>query len=192
MQYYRLYKEEIVKLLIKDNTNDIFFELNEGHSKVVYEKISLPKSIFDNKGIVNATNFSSIRDGAATLSIMREKKANELGLVPVVKIIIQASADKTPIQFSSASADAIKKVLAKTSLTKDNISLYEINKAFDVVSLAINVNGVAIALGPNISALGARILVILIYKIKRKNSVFNLAYLCMGREAQQLQLLKIM
>jgi acetyl-CoA C-acetyltransferase len=194
-QYNNVFKEEIVKVLIKDKTNDIFFELDEGSYKVVYEKISLPKSIFDKNGVVTAANSSSINDGDAALLIMSEKKATELRLVLLVKIRAQALAAKTPIQFTTIPADAINRVLAKAGLTKDNIDLYEINKAFAVVSLAVNkllnldnykvkVNGGTISLGLLIGASGARILVTLIHEIKRRNSVFGLASLCIGgREA---------
>jgi acetyl-CoA C-acetyltransferase len=162
-QYDNIFKEEIVKVLIKDKTNDIFFELDEGSYKVMYEKISLPKSIFDKNGVVTAANSSSINDGDAALLIMSEKKAAELRLVLLVKIIAQTLAAKTPIQFTIIPTDTINKILAKAGLTKDNIDLYEINKAFAVVSLVVNkllnldnskvnVNGGTIALGLLIGA----------------------------------------
>ena len=162
-QYDNVFKEEIVKVLIKDKTNDIFFELDEGSYKVVYEKISLPKSIFDKNGVVTAANSSSINDGDAALLIMSEKKAAELRLILLVKIIAQALAAKIPIQFTTIPTDTTNKILAKAGLTKDNIDLYEINKVLAVVSLVVNkllnldnskvnVNGGTIALGLLIGA----------------------------------------
>ena len=190
-QYNNVFTEEIVKVLIKNKSNDTFIELDEGPSKVVYEKVPLLKPIFDKNGIVTAANSSSINDGAAALLIMSEEKANELGLIPMVEIIAQASAAKAPIEFTTAPADAINKVLKKANLTTDNIDLYEINEAFAAVSLAVNkilnlddskvnVNGGAIALGHPIGASGARILVTLIHEMKRRNSVYGLAALCIG------------
>jgi acetyl-CoA C-acetyltransferase len=190
-QYNNLFKDELVKVFIKTKSNDIVFELDEGPSKVLYEKIPLLKPVFDKNGVITAANSSSINDGAAALLIMSEKKANALGLVPLVEIISQASAAKAPIQFTTAPVDAINKVLTKAGLTIDNIDLYEINEAFAVVSLAVNkllnidnskvnVNGGAIALGHPIGASGARILVTLIHEMKRRNSIYGLASLCIG------------
>ena len=191
-QYNGVFKDEIVKVFIKGNKSiDTYLDLDEGPSKVVYEKIPLLKPVFDETGVVTAANSSSINDGAAMLLIMSEKKANELGLIPLVEIVAQASSAKAPIEFSTAPADAIKKVLYKADLFTDNIDLYEINEAFAVVSLAVNkllnindskvnVNGGAIALGHPIGASGARILVTLIHEMKKRDSIYGLASLCIG------------
>ena len=190
-QYNNVFKEEIVKVIISGKSNNTIFEIDEGPSRVIYEKIPLLKPVFDKNGVVTAANSSSINDGAAALLIMREKKADELGLIPLVEIVAQASVAKAPIQFTTAPVDAINKILRKAGLTTDNIDLYEINEAFAVVSLAVNkllnidnskvnVNGGAIALGHPIGASGARILVTLIHEMKRRNSIFGLASLCIG------------
>jgi acetyl-CoA C-acetyltransferase len=122
---------------------------------------------------------------------MSEDKAKELGLKPLVELVAQSSAAKAPIEFTTAPADAIAKVLKKAQLKKEDIDLYEINEAFAVVSLAvnkilgldnsrINVNGGAIAIGHPIGASGARILVTLIHEMKKRNSNYGLASLCIG------------
>ena len=109
----------------------------------------------------------------------------------MVEIISQSSASKTPIQFTTAPVDAINKALAKANLKSSDIDLYEINEAFAVVCLAVNklvglstdnvnVNGGAIALGHPIGASGARILTTLLYEMKRRNSKYGLASLCIG------------
>ena len=109
----------------------------------------------------------------------------------MVELTAQSSSAKAPIEFTTAPADAISKVLTKAGLTRDNIDLFEINEAFAVVSLAvnqllglnpdrINVNGGAVALGHPIGASGARILVTLIHEMKKQNSQYGLASLCIG------------
>ena len=76
-------------------------------------------------------------------------------------------------------------------MTINDIDLFEINEAFAVVSLSVNkllaldsnkvnVNGGAVALGHPIGASGARILTTLIYEMKKRNSNFGLASLCIG------------
>jgi acetyl-CoA C-acetyltransferase len=190
-QSNNVFKDEIVKVIIPGKSGNSFFDTDEGPAKVVYEKIPKLKPVFDKNGVVTAANSSSINDGAAALLIMSEAKALELGLFPLVEIIAQASAAKAPIQFTTAPADAINKVLRKAGLTADKIDLYEINEAFAVVSLAVNkllnldnsrvnVNGGAIALGHPIGASGARILVTLIHEMKKRKSIYGLASLCIG------------
>ena len=185
------FKDEIVKVIIKDKTGDKVFENDEEPGKVNFAKIPSLKPVFDKNGVVTAANASSLNDGAAAILMMSEDKAKELGFQPLVEIVAQGSAAKAPAQFTTAPADAIRKVLAKANLSKDQIDLYEINEAFAVVSLAcqsllglsgtnINVNGGAVALGHPIGASGARILTTLIYEMKRRKSVYGLASLCIG------------
>jgi acetyl-CoA C-acetyltransferase len=185
------FNDEIVKVSIKAKTGDIIVDTDEEPGKVKFEKIPSLKPVFDKAGVVTAANASSINDGAAALLIMSEDKAKELGLNPLVEIVAQSSAAKAPIEFTTAPADAINKVLKKASVKKEDIDLFEINEAFAVVSLAVNkllgldqsrvnVNGGAIALGHPIGASGARILTTLIYEMKKRNSTFGLASLCIG------------
>ncbi len=185
------FKNEIIKVGIKTKSGETFVDADEEPGRVIFEKIATLKPVFDKNGVVTAANASSINDGAAALLVMSEEKAKELGLVPLVEIIAQSSAARAPIEFTTAPADAIAKVLKKANLTKDEIDLFEINEAFAVVSLAvnkilgldnsrINVNGGAIAIGHPIGASGARILVTLIHEMKRRNSEYGLASLCIG------------
>ena len=185
------FKDEIVNVIIKEKSGDKIFENDEEPGKVNFAKIPSLKPVFDKDGVVTAANVSSINDGAAAILMMSEDKAKALGYRPLVEIVAQGSAAKSPIQFTTAPADAIRKVLAKANLSKDQIDLYEINEAFAVVSLAcqnllglsganINVNGGAVALGHPIGASGARILTTLIYEMKRRKSVYGLAALCIG------------
>jgi acetyl-CoA C-acetyltransferase len=185
------FKNEIIKVGIKSKSGETFVEEDEEPGRVIFEKIPTLRPVFDKNGVVTAANASSINDGGAALLVMSEEKAKELGLVPLVEIIAQSSAAKAPIEFTTAPADAIAKVLKKANMAKDDIDLYEINEAFAVVSLAvnkilgldnskINVNGGAIAIGHPIGASGARILVTLIHEMKRRNSEYGLASLCIG------------
>jgi acetyl-CoA C-acetyltransferase len=185
------FKDEIIKVSLKTKSGETFFDNDEEPGRVIFEKITKLKPVFDKNGVVTAANASSINDGSAALLVMSEDKAKELGLVPLVEIVAQSSAAKAPIEFTTAPADAIAKVLKKAGLTKDNIDLFEINEAFAVVSLAvnkllgldnskINVNGGAIAIGHPIGASGARILVTLIHEMKKRNSEYGLASLCIG------------
>lgn len=182
---------EIVAVPVKDRMGEKLVEVDEGPAKVIFEKIPTLKPVFDKNGVVTAANASTINDGAAALLIMSEDKAKELGLTPLAEIVAQSSAAKAPIQFTTAPADAIQKVLKRAALKLEDINLFEINEAFAVVSLAVNkltgidpskvnVNGGAIALGHPIGASGARILITLLCEMQRRNSKFGLASLCIG------------
>ena len=185
------FQDEIVDVVLKTKSGETIVNTDEEPTRVKFDKIPTLRPVFDKNGVVTAANASSINDGAAALLVMSEDKAKSLGLKPLVEIIAQSSAAKAPIEFTTAPADAIVKVLKKANMTKDDIDLFEINEAFAVVSLAVNkilgldtskvnVNGGAIALGHPIGASGARILVTLIHEMKKRDSKYGLASLCIG------------
>lgn len=185
------FNDEIIEVKIKVGREEVVVKLDEEPGKVKFDKISALKPVFDKNGVVTAANASSINDGAAALLVMSEEKAKQLGLTPLVEIVAQSSAAKAPMQFTTAPADSINKVLKKAGLKIADIDLFEINEAFAVVSLAnnkllgldnskVNVNGGAVALGHPIGASGARLLVTLIYEMKKRNSKYGLASLCIG------------
>ena len=185
------FKDEILDVKVKMGREEVIVNIDEEPGKVRFEKIPTLKPVFDKNGVVTAANASSINDGAAALLVMSEEKAKELNLKPLVEIVAQSSVAKAPIEFTTAPADSINKVLKKSNLKLSDIDLFEINEAFAVVSLAnnkilglnediVNVNGGAVALGHPIGASGARILVTLIYEMKKRNSKYGLASLCIG------------
>ena len=185
------FHDEIVDVRIKSRGGEVIVSKDDEPEKVNFEKIPSLKPAFDKNGVVTAANASKINDGASALLLMSEEKATQLGFKPLAEIVAQSSAAKAPIQFTTAPADAINKVLAKANLKLSDIDLFEINEAFAVVSLAvnkilgltgenINVNGGAIALGHPIGASGARILTTLLHEMKKRNSIYGLASLCIG------------
>ncbi len=185
------FKHEMFEVKVKIGREETVVNIDEEPGKVKFDKIPSLKPVFDKNGVVTAANSSSINDGAAAMLVMSEEKAKSIGLNPLVEIIAQASSAKAPIEFTTAPADSINKVLKRANLKLDDIDLFEINEAFAVVSLAnnkilglnpekVNVNGGAIALGHPIGASGARILVTLIHELKSRNLTFGLASLCIG------------
>ncbi|MBA4251773.1 MAG: acetyl-CoA C-acyltransferase, partial [Chlorobiaceae bacterium] len=132
------FKDEIADVKIKSKTGETIFNKDEEPEKVNFEKVPSLKPAFDKNGVVTAANASKINDGASALLIMTEEKAKELGLKPLVEIVAQSSAAKNPMEFTTAPADAIKKVLQRANLGITDIDIFEINEAFAVVSLAVN------------------------------------------------------
>ena len=185
------FNDEIVPVTVVTRKGQTIVKDDEEPAKVNFEKMATLRPAFDKNGVVTAANASKLNDGAAAVLIMSEEKALELGYKPLAEIVAQSSAAKAPIEFTTAPADAIKKVLKRANLKTTDIDLYEINEAFAVVSLAVakltglttenvNVNGGAIAIGHPIGASGARILATLLYEMKRRDSKYGLASLCIG------------
>jgi len=186
------YKDEIVPVNIEQKGGGILsVEEDEEPKKVKFEKIPHLKPAFQKDGTVTAANASKINDGAAAVVIMSKEKAQTLGLQSLARIVAFGSAAKKPEWFTTAPADVITKVLNKAKLTKEDIDLFEINEAFAVVNLAVNkllgldpekvnVHGGAVALGHPIGASGARILVTLLYAMKRRNVQRGMAAICIG------------
>lgn len=146
---------------------------------------------FKKDGTVTAGNASGINDGAAAFVVMSRKKAEELGVKPLVTVKANASAGVDPSIMGIGPVPAVKKALEKASLALEDINLIEANEAFAAQSLAVdrelqfnkdilNVNGGAIALGHPIGASGARILVSLIHEMLKRDSQYGLATLCIG------------
>jgi acetyl-CoA C-acetyltransferase len=146
---------------------------------------------FKKDGTITAANASGINDGAAALVVMSRKKAEELGITPLVTIKANATAGVDPSIMGIGPVPAVKKALKTASLYLEDIDLVEANEAFAAQSIAVdrelhfnkeklNVNGGAIALGHPIGASGARILVTLIHELKKRENRYGLATLCVG------------
>ncbi len=187
------FKDEIVPVVIPQRKGDpIVFDTDEYPKKgTTAEKLGGLRPAFKKDGSVTAGNASGINDGAAVVIVMSRKKADELGIKPLVTIKGNASAGVDPSIMGIGPVPAVKKVLEKTSISMEELELIEANEAFAAQALAVdrelhfnkeilNVNGGAIALGHPIGASGARILVTLIHEMKRRNAQKGLATLCIG------------
>jgi acetyl-CoA C-acetyltransferase len=187
------FKNEIVSVVIPQRKGDpIVFDTDEYPKKgTTAEKLAGLRPAFKKDGTVTAGNASGINDGAAAVVVMSKKKAEELGIQPLVKIKANASAGVDPSIMGIGPVPAVRKALEKAAVSMEELDLIEANEAFAAQSLAVdrelhfdkeklNVNGGAIALGHPIGASGARILVTLIHEMKRRNSHIGLATLCIG------------
>ncbi len=187
------FKDEIVPVEIPQRKGDpIVFDTDEYPKKgTTAEKLAGLRPAFKKDGSVTAGNASGINDGAAVLLVMSRKKAEELGLKPLVTIKGNASAGVDPGIMGIGPVSAVKKALEKAAVSMDELELIEANEAFAAQSLAVdrelrfnkeilNVNGGAIALGHPIGASGARILVTLIHEMQKRQAKKGLATLCIG------------
>jgi acetyl-CoA C-acetyltransferase len=149
------------------------------------------KPVFLATGSVTAGNAPGVNDGAAVLLLMSARKAKELGLKPLAKIVSHASIGQDVPYLATVPALATEKALKKIGMKKEQLDLIEINEAFASVALKstsmlgidaekVNVNGGAIALGHPIGASGARIILTLAKEMKRRNLKFGAAAICSG------------
>jgi len=185
------FKDEIVPVEIEDKKGKVVVAEDEEPKKLKEEKVPTLKPAFTKDGTVTAANASSLNDGAAAMVVMSDKKAQELGIKPLARIIGHDQAARESHWFTLAPVDAIKKVLAKTKYSIDKIDIFEINEAFSVQVVAairefkldpekVNVNGGSVAIGHPIGCSGARILTTLLYAMKNRKAKTGLAVLCIG------------
>lgn len=151
---------------------------------------------FRKNGTVTAGNSSGLNDGAAAVLLMSDKKAKELGLKPLARLVASGAAGVPPRTMGLGPVPATHKALQRAGLNIADIRLVELNEAFAVQALAVieelelepelvNVNGGAIALGHPLGCSGARILTTLLHEMRRraeneKKPYYGLATLCVG------------
>jgi len=155
------------------------------------ETLSSLRPAFREGGTVTAGNSSGINDGAAALLIMSKDKADALGLKPLAKWLGSAVAGVDPGIMGIGPVPSTNKLLDRLGMTLKDIGLIELNEAFAAQALGvikelelnpgiINVNGGAIALGHPLGCSGARILTTLIHEMKKQETQYGLATLCVG------------
>jgi acetyl-CoA acyltransferase len=168
--------------------------VDEGLRETTLESLAKLKPVFrteEEGGRVTAGNSSQITDGAASILIMSEEKAVQLGLTPRARFVNFSLAGDDPRMMLTAPIPATEKVLARAGLTMDDIDLVEINEAFASVVLAwekelhpdmarVNVNGGAIALGHPLGASGARLMTTLLNELERTGGRYGLQTMCEG------------
>ena len=166
-------------------------ENDEYSIDLTLEKLSSLKPIFRKDGTVTAGNSSGINDGAAAVLLMSREKANELGLKPLARWVGSAVAGVNPVIMGYGPVPSTEKLLKRFNLALDDIGLIELNEAFAAQSIGVmrklnlnpnitNVNGGAIALGHPLGCSGARVLTTLVHEMKKRNTKFGLATLCVG------------
>ncbi len=186
-----LFDDEITAMTVKQGRNEATITQDEGPQNARPEKIPQLKPAFGKDGTVTAANASSISDGAAAVMLMRQSQAEQLSLPILATIVGQSQHAQEPCWFTTAPAGAIDNLLKQLDWGVNDVDLYEINEAFAVVTLVtqqqlqidpekINVCGGACALGHPIGASGARILVSLIYALRRLGLQRGVASLCIG------------
>ncbi|MCI0183366.1 acetyl-CoA C-acetyltransferase [Sulfoacidibacillus ferrooxidans] len=186
------FKEEIVSVPVPQKKGDpLVFDTDEYPRKTSAETLSKLRPAFKQGGTVTAGNASGLNDGAAAVLVMSKERANALGLKPLARIVAYSSAGLDPAVMGLGPIYATQKLLKRSGLSVGDMDLIEANEAFAAQALAVgqelgldeskvNVSGGAIALGHPIGASGARVLVTLLYGLRRTGGKMGLATLCIG------------
>lgn len=183
---------EITPVLIPQRRGEpVVFDRDEYPRETSEEKLAALRPAFKPEGTVTAGNASGINDGAAAVILTTRELAESHDWPILCSIVSQANAGVSPGIMGTGPIPASQKALQLANLTIEEIDLVEANEAFAAQALCVvqelvldpmktNVNGGAIALGHPIGASGARILVSLIYELRRRQAQYGLATLCIG------------
>jgi len=186
------FADEIVSVTVKSRKGDTVVGEDEEPGRGVPDKLPKLRPAFQRDGgTVTAGNASSINDGAAALVLMAKEVAEARGVKVLARIVASGQHAQAPEWFTTAPAGAIKAACDRAGWDPKAVDLWEINEAFAVVSVAnqqmleldpsrINVNGGAVALGHPIGASGARILITLLYAMRKADAKTGGASLCIG------------
>jgi acetyl-CoA C-acetyltransferase len=166
------------------------------------EKLAGLRPAFQKDGTITAGNAPGLSDGASVLVIMSRERATALGLEILATVVSQGQHSEAPKYLHTVPARSGLKALQKAGLTPKDLNLVEINEAFAAVALTstqllevspeiVNVNGGAVALGHPIGASGGRILMHLIYELRRRGGGYGLAAICSGGGQGEATVIKV-
>ena len=188
-------QEELVPVPLKNAkggaTGEMFTEDDHRRPQATMEGLAKLRPAFGKEGTVTAGNASGIVDGAAAVVVMSVEQAQKRDLNPLGRIVNWGVAGVDPSLMGRGPVPATKLALQRAGLTLDYIDLIEVNEAFSAQYLAVekelgldrnkvNVNGGAIALGHPLGATGTRLVITLLYELRRRKKKYGLATACIG------------
>jgi acetyl-CoA C-acetyltransferase len=158
---------------------------------VTLEAVAQLKPAFRPNGTVTAGNACPLNDGAAVVVVMSDRKAAQLGVTPLARIVSTAVSGLSPEIMGLGPVDASQRALARAGLSVSDLDLVEMNEAFaaQVIPSArrlgvdedrLNVHGGAIAVGHPFGMTGARIATTLIHALQERDGQFGLETMCVG------------
>jgi acetyl-CoA acyltransferase 2 len=187
------FAEEIVGVEVKGRKGKTVIVERDEHIRAdaTPESLASLPTVFKKNGTVTAGNSCGINDGAAAFVLTTGKKAKDLGLKPLGRLISWANVGVNPDIMGIGPIEATRKALQRAGMKLEEMDLIEINEAFAAQYLAcerelgldrdkVNVNGGAIALGHPVGASGARVTLSLLYELRTRGLRYGLSTLCVG------------
>jgi acetyl-CoA acyltransferase len=195
-----LFKDEILPIEIEEVTpgpngperRTFVFDRDEHiRPDTSLEKLAKLRPVFKQGGTVTAGNSSPLSDGAAAVIVMERKKAESLGLKPLVRFVGFNVGGVRPEVMGIGPVAAVPRLLRRIGMSLKDIDLIELNEAFAAQAVAVirelgfdeevtNVNGGAIALGHPLGCTGAKLTVQILNEMKRRDAQFGLVTMCIG------------
>jgi len=188
-------QEELVPVPLRNSkgepTGESLTEDDHRRPQTTMEGLAKLRTAFGKNGTVTAGNASGIVDGGAAVVVMSLEQAQKRNLNPLGRIVNWGIAGVEPKLMGRGPVPATKLALQRAGLTLDYIDLIEVNEAFAAQYLAVekelgldrskvNVNGGAIALGHPLGATGTRLVITLLYELRRRKKKYGLATACIG------------
>ncbi len=188
-------QEELTPVALRNKrgepTGELFTEDDHRRPETTIESLAKLKASFSKNGTVTAGNASGIVDGGAAVVVMPLEDAQKRNLKPLGRIVSWGIAGVDPKLMGSGPVPATHIALKKAGLTLSDIDLIELNEAFAAQCLSVmkelglesaktNVNGGAIALGHPLGATGTRLLITLLYELRRRKARYGLSTACIG------------
>ena len=188
------FDKEIIPVTIPQRKGEPVVITQDEHPRATtIEALTKLKPVVKAEGSVTAGNASGINDGAAALLIASDDAIEKYGLKARAKIIGATTVGVEPRIMGFAPAPAIKKLLAQTGLTLEQMDVIELNEAFAAQALAVtrdlglvdgaehvNPNGGAIALGHPLGASGARLVTTALNQLEATGGTYALCSMCIG------------
>ncbi|MDW7650726.1 MAG: acetyl-CoA C-acetyltransferase [Bacillota bacterium] len=187
------FAEEIVAVPVKGRKGAVSLVDTDEHIRtdLSMEKLAKLPPAFKEGGTVTAGNASGLNDGAAAMVLMSGEKAASLSARPLGRLVSYAWAGVEPELMGYGPVPATQKALDKAGLKLADMDLIEVNEAFAAQYLAceklldlnrniVNVNGSGVGLGHPVGCTGARIMLTLLYELRRRGKKYGLATLCVG------------
>jgi acetyl-CoA acetyltransferase family protein len=188
-------QEELVPVQLRNSkgepADETLSEDDHRRPQTTMEGLAKLKPAFGKNGTVTAGNASGIVDGAAAVVVMSLEETSKRGMKPLGRIVGWGIAGVEPKLMGRGPVPATKIALQKAGMTLEHIDLIEVNEAFAAQYLAVekelgldrnkvNVNGGAIALGHPLGATGTRLVITLLYELRRRKKKYGLATACIG------------
>jgi acetyl-CoA acetyltransferase family protein len=188
-------QEELVPVPLRNHkgelTGESLTEDDHRRPQTTMEGLGKLRPAFGKNGTVTAGNASGIVDGAAAVVVMSMEEARRRNLMPLGRIVSWGIAGVEPKLMGRGPVPATKVALQKAGMSLEYMDLIEVNEAFAAQYLAVekelgldrekvNVNGGAIALGHPLGATGTRLVITLLYELRRRKKKYGLATACIG------------
>jgi len=185
------FADEIVPITIASRKGDVIVDRDERPMATSMEKLGKLRPVFDKNGSVTAGNASGINDGAASVLLMSEEKARDMGLKPLVTIEAFASGGLDPAYMGLGPVPSVRRALKNSGMSLADIEVIELNEAFAaqaigcMLELGIDVEkpnqlGSGISMGHPVGCTGARQMVTTINQLQRNNKSSGLISMCIG------------